>query len=163
MKRPLLCSALFLGSLAASVGFSQPPGRGGGGPPMREKGAPPKFELGKILPPHIREQIELTKDQEKELADLEKLVKEKLDKLLTDEQKKKIERAGPPMGGPGGGRGPGGPGGERKPAEEVSKGAPAGIQWFTTLESAKKEAERTGRPILLVSAAPHCAGVPGIW
>ena len=24
-------------------------------------------------------------------------------------------------------------------------------------------AERTGRPILFVSAAPHCAGVSGIW
>ena len=25
------------------------------------------------------------------------------------------------------------------------------------------EARRTGRPILLVSAAPHCAGVSGTW
>ena len=38
-----------------------------------------------------------------------------------------------------------------------------GIQWFATWESAKAEAARTGRPILLVSAAPHCAGVSGIW
>ncbi|MEO2088976.1 MAG: hypothetical protein ABGY75_05695 [Gemmataceae bacterium] len=38
-----------------------------------------------------------------------------------------------------------------------------GIQWFTTWESAKAEAARTGRPILLVSAAPHCGGVSGIW
>lgn len=38
-----------------------------------------------------------------------------------------------------------------------------GIQWFATWESARREAERSGRPILLVSAAPHCAGVSGVW
>lgn len=38
-----------------------------------------------------------------------------------------------------------------------------GIQWFATWESGLAEANRTGRPILLVSAAPHCAGVSGIW
>ncbi len=38
-----------------------------------------------------------------------------------------------------------------------------GVQWFATWESARAEAARTGRPILLVSAAPHCAGVSGIW
>ena len=38
-----------------------------------------------------------------------------------------------------------------------------GIQWFATWDSARAEATRTGRPILLVSAAPHCAGVSGIW
>lgn len=41
--------------------------------------------------------------------------------------------------------------------------AAAGIQWFATWESGLKEARRTGKPILLVSAAPHCAGVSGIW
>lgn len=38
-----------------------------------------------------------------------------------------------------------------------------GIQWFATLKTARAEAERTGRPILLISGAPHCAGVSGIW
>jgi ABC-type sugar transport system substrate-binding protein len=38
-----------------------------------------------------------------------------------------------------------------------------GIQWFTSWEAAKAEAAKTGRPILLVSAAPHCAGVSGLW
>jgi hypothetical protein len=38
-----------------------------------------------------------------------------------------------------------------------------GIQWFATWDSALAEAKRTVRPILLVSAAPHCAGVSGIW
>ncbi len=46
---------------------------------------------------------------------------------------------------------------------ERSERQSGGIQWFATWESGLREAERTGRPILLVSAAPHCAGVSGIW
>ena len=38
-----------------------------------------------------------------------------------------------------------------------------GIAWYATLDSGLREAKRTGRPILLVAAAPHCAGVSGIW
>jgi hypothetical protein len=54
------------------------------------------------------------------------------------------------------------------PGTEHSEPPPAverrgGIQWFPTLQSGLREAERAGRPILLVAAAPHCAGVPGIW
>ena len=42
--------------------------------------------------------------------------------------------------------------------------APAnGIQWFSTLESGLAAAKQTNRPILFLSAAPHCAGVPGSW
>jgi hypothetical protein len=39
----------------------------------------------------------------------------------------------------------------------------AGIQWYPTWQSGIREAQRTGRPILLVAGAPHCAGVSGIW
>ncbi len=54
---------------------------------------------------------------------------------------------------------PGGAGGD-----DLRTGpALAGIQWFAIWESGLREARRTGRPILLVSAAPHCAGVSGIW
>jgi len=38
-----------------------------------------------------------------------------------------------------------------------------GIVWYATLDSAKREAKRSGKPILLVSAAPHCHEVSGIW
>jgi len=38
-----------------------------------------------------------------------------------------------------------------------------GVQWFATLESGLAEARRSGRPILFLSAAPHCGGVSGIW
>jgi hypothetical protein len=39
----------------------------------------------------------------------------------------------------------------------------AGIQWYGTLERGLKEAQRSGRPILFLSAAPHCGGISGIW
>ena len=38
-----------------------------------------------------------------------------------------------------------------------------GIQWFTHLKDGLAEAKRTGRPILFLSAAPSCGGVPGVW
>jgi hypothetical protein len=37
------------------------------------------------------------------------------------------------------------------------------IQWYATWDLAKEEAERTGRPILLISAAPHCHHISGVW
>ena len=77
---------------------------------------------------------------------------------------------GPP---PGGGDGPPPP---RAPPVEVGRrGAPpgppaeqaapdaAGIAWFGTWDAALAEAKRTRRPILFMSAAPQCHGVPGVW
>jgi hypothetical protein len=196
MKR-LTCGVLAFAALAAwaaTTGVAQPPeGRGGRGSdrPGGSRGAggaPPRFELGQVLPPFVRDRLELTEDQEEQLKALEKEVRAKLEKILTPEQRKKLRSVRPPMppqGGPGGGRdaGPGGegdgPGGrprrpqgpppgkdredrpERRPDDEQARAG--GIQWFTTLEAGRAEAARTGRAILLVSAAPHCAGVSGIW
>ena len=39
----------------------------------------------------------------------------------------------------------------------------AGIAWFGTWDGALAEAKRTDRPILLMSAAPMCREVPGVW
>ena len=53
---------------------------------------------------------------------------------------------------------------EEKPASAVAASSPdARIAWFGTWESAKREARRSQRPILLVSAAPFCHSVPGMW
>ena len=41
--------------------------------------------------------------------------------------------------------------------------ATARIAWYGTWEGGLSEAKRSGRPILLVSAAPHCHDVAGIW
>ncbi len=37
------------------------------------------------------------------------------------------------------------------------------IAWFGTMESAQAAAKKTARPILLVSGAPACQAVPGVW
>jgi hypothetical protein len=37
------------------------------------------------------------------------------------------------------------------------------IAWFGTWEGGLAEAQRSGKPIMLVSAAPHCHRVPGVW
>ena len=71
------------------------------GAPDRSKKGPPTLGLGKVLPPFVRDEIELTPEQEKQIADLERDVKQRLSKILTDEQKKKIESLrpkGPPDG-----------------------------------------------------------------
>ena len=77
-----------------------------------EKAGPPKFQLGNVLPPMMKDELKLTKEQAAIVERIEKDVRDKLNKILTDDQKQTIEnfRPRPPMGGPGG---PGGPGGDR--------------------------------------------------
>ena len=87
----------------------QPGGKGGfpGGGFGGGRGVP-----GRILSAGTVERLKLTHDQKKALADLQKEIDTKLDKMLTDEQKaefKKMKEA--PMGGFPGGGFPGGKGG----------------------------------------------------
>ncbi len=42
-------------------------------------------------------------------------------------------------------------------------GIPNRIAWYATVKSGLAEAKRSGRPILLTSAAPQCEGVSGMW
>jgi len=56
--------------------------------------------------------------------------------------------------------------GERQKGAQVDVLEPsleASIAWYGRWDDAQAEAERTGRPILLMSAAPQCTGAPGIW
>jgi hypothetical protein len=198
---------LILGLFACGVAtlvLSQPPDDGPG-PGKKKgkdgKGPPPAFKVGKVLPPHVRDSLELSEEQQKKIADLEQEVRGKLEKILTFDQVRHAESIGPPPAPPGGppqAKGPPdgpppmnddpgpprgkkgkGPGAKERPPE-TSRSNPAanpatnaaanpatnlphGIQWFATWESGLDEANRTGKPILLVSAAPHCAGVSGIW
>jgi Spy/CpxP family protein refolding chaperone len=73
---------------------------------------------GQFMSPTLQARLKLSADQKKEMQELQKQADAKLDKLLTDDQKKQFKemranagRGGP--GGPGGGGrgGPGGPGG----------------------------------------------------
>lgn len=161
-------------AVCAVSSFSQPPEGKEKGPPGK-KGGPPPFELGKVLPPFVRDDLDLTADQEKEIAALEKEVKERLEKILTADQKKKVSSLRPPRkdGPPPDGKEKGPPGGKDGPPrkgddlpkkkDDGPQVRAGGVQWFATWEAGRAEAERTGRPILFVSAAPHCAGVSGIW
>lgn len=54
----------------------------------------------------------------------------------------------------------GGEGPRQVPLEATTE---PGIAWFGVLEHALAEARRTGKPILLMSGAPACSGVPGMW
>jgi hypothetical protein len=56
-----------------------------------------------------------------------------------------------------------GPGGPPGPVEGPLPSHQGGIVWYGTLRSGIAEAKRTNRPILLISAAPHCHNVSGIW
>ena len=48
---------------------------------------------------------------------------------------------------------------QKKASDEL----PGKIAWYATWKSGLAEAERSGRPILLLSAAPHCHNISGIW
>ena len=39
----------------------------------------------------------------------------------------------------------------------------SGIAWYGVLTEGLAEAKRTGKPILFITAAPQCRGVPGMW
>lgn len=97
------------------------------------------------------------------------------------EGKKGFGKKGPPdgkgepqdnKGGPGEGKG--GPGArpplekpdpEGSPKQTAAKAGmiPDAIAWYTELDAGLAEAKQTGKPILLMSAAPSCGGVPGVW
>ncbi|HWE36110.1 MAG TPA: EF-hand domain-containing protein [Isosphaeraceae bacterium] len=93
-----------------------PGGPGGRGGPGGFGMGPPR--PGVILPPPVRQALNLSSEQVKQLDELQKEVDAKLDKILTDDQKTQLQdmrRRGPggPPGGPGGFGPPGGPGGRR--------------------------------------------------
>ena len=151
------------------------------GPGGDKKGPPMGFEIGKVLPPHIADILELSEDQLKQIADLEKEVKAKLTKILTAGQVKKAESSkglGKMDGKEGKGKdGKGKDGSDKgkdgsapdkkssqpRPNMDSKLQKPAQIQWYASMDGGLKEAQRTGLPILLLSAAPHCAGVSGTW
>jgi hypothetical protein len=47
-------------------------------------------------------------------------------------------------------------------SEQVAKPSPK-IAWYGQLKDGLAEAKRSNRPILLVSAAPQCQNVSGMW
>lgn len=99
MKRIAIAFALALtaftfNTLAQDPGGAPPPG---GGPGPGHGGV-------HVLPPHAQEQLNLTADQQKQLADLEAEVKAKLETILTPAQLEQLKQMKPPQhkGGTGG-------------------------------------------------------------
>lgn len=44
-----------------------------------------------------------------------------------------------------------------------AQAANEGIGWIPTWDQGVAEARLTNKPILLMSGAPSCGGVPGVW
>jgi hypothetical protein len=83
-------------------GFGPPgPGGPGGRGPGGFGGPPPP---GQVLPGFLQERLNLNEGQKKQVADIQKDVDARLEKILTAEQRKQLQEMQE--------RGPGGPGGE---------------------------------------------------
>jgi hypothetical protein len=97
-------------------------GRGPGGEEGGPGGGGRRMLPGQFMPPFLAEQLKLNEDQKSQFQELQKDVEDKIDKILTSDQKKRLRelqsefgfrgRGGRDQGGPGGRGGPpGGPGG----------------------------------------------------
>jgi len=181
-KHLRLLAMMSLIALAISVlplAMAQPPGGRDGNEGRR--GGPPRFELGQVFPPPLLEELNLTPAQEKELNIIKQDLKDKLEKLLTDEQKQTVENFRPRRpGGPGGpdGNGPPPPPdsargdrrperGQRPPAEPAAaaepqptaqvklKELPKGVTRVpvTFSEGHETDPRDHGRPVVLIAAA----------
>jgi hypothetical protein len=97
-----------------AAGWMSPPGLAGGRAGEADRRGGPGNQGGfHLLPPLAREQLNLTADQQKQLAGLELEAKAKLEKILTSEQMQQLSQFQPPQrqGAPGmGGQDMGGPG-----------------------------------------------------
>src|SRR6185312_1161595 len=87
-------------------GFDGPPdgggpGRGAPGGPGGRGGFGPPPQPGQVLPARLQDDLKLTDDQKKQVADLQSEVDTKLAKILTADQLKQMKQMR--------GRGPGGP------------------------------------------------------
>jgi hypothetical protein len=75
---------------AGQAGFETSTGK------SRSVGAPVPFELGQVLPPQVRAESRLTEKQQKEVAGLEKEVKDRLNQILNKGQKQQLAAMGLP-------------------------------------------------------------------
>ena len=53
--------------------------------------------------------------------------------------------------------------GQTESKSKTPDSIPSGIAWYGVLTDGIAEAKATNRPIMILSAAPQCAGVPGMW
>jgi len=105
MKIKIILLALALGVSTCLLTAQDPsPSPSGQRPHGREGG--PRQGGFHVLPPRALQQLNLTADQQKQVADLEAEVKAKIEQILTPEQLEQLKQMRPPqrLGGPGGNR-----------------------------------------------------------
>jgi hypothetical protein len=149
------------------------PVQGGGGPPAR---------IGQAMADSEQNRLKLTDAQKKELAEVQKEIDEKVDKVLNEAQKKQIKSTtnvgGPPPGGPG----PIGPGGpsqpgkvlsgpqqdalkltseQKKQLEMIQKGVDAMLDQLLTEDQRKQLKTMQQGPVIVAGPGPGRGGPPG--
>ncbi|QVL32634.1 hypothetical protein KIH39_01570 [Telmatocola sphagniphila] len=91
-----IIAGLLILSVCGACLVSQPPPDGEKDDKKGDKkGGPPRYKLGELFPPHVAEELKLTAEQEKKIADLKAEVKAKLEKILTPEQVQILENFRP--------------------------------------------------------------------
>jgi hypothetical protein len=84
-------TSLLVFALTAGIVATQPPEEKKKGRPAGQQKGPPPFELGRVLPPGVRDELGLTLEQQQALQEIEKDVRDKLNRLLTEQQRKVID------------------------------------------------------------------------
>jgi Spy/CpxP family protein refolding chaperone len=114
------------------------PVKGGGpGGGFAFGGFGPPSQPGQIIPDFIKDRLKLTDDQKQEATALQKEIDGKLDKLLTDEQKKQLKE-------PQRGFGPGGFGPPSQPGQVL----PTSVKdWLKLSDDQKKQAEELQKEV----------------
>ena len=129
----LVLAVSTLNAFAQDNGGAPPPPPAGGGPASAPVHVPGGWFH--LLPPRAQGQLNLTADQQKQVADSEAETKAKLEKILTADQLLQLKQMRPPrpqggrVGGPdAGGPGAGGPGGVAGPGSPAGTAAGSGGQ-----------------------------------
>src|SRR5436190_5086986 len=99
MRMRAFAAVLFVAGMLAVASFSdaQPPaqpgqpGKGGQGGKGGFGGGFGRMEVGQIMPAFMQNMLKMTDEQKKDLEALQKDVDAKLDKILTDDQKKQLK------------------------------------------------------------------------
>jgi hypothetical protein len=116
--------------LKGGFAFGGPPPGGGGPGPQRIGGGPGgRPQPGQLVPSFLHDALKLTDDQKKQLGAFQKDADEKIDKLLSDEQKKQFKE-------------PQGPGGFPRPGEFMSPTVQARLKLNTDQKKAVQELQK---------------------
>ena len=116
MKIKIILLALALGVSTCFLTAQDPSPSPSGQRPQGREGAPRQGGFH-VLPPRALQQLNLTADQQKQVADLEAEVKAKIEQILTPEQLEQLKQMRPPQR-------PGGPGGNRPNENGACPGGP---------------------------------------